>query len=108
MYSLSYCTVSKYFVTIFLFLFCFYFVLFRFFFFFYVYYDCKLVIKNLLKKKPKKPSPFLFVIAAKANSIQSEIVDSEISDANCTCFSTKRGEPPHARQPVHERRGQLF
>ena len=42
------CTVSKYFVTIFLFLF--YFIIFV-FFFVYVYYHCKLVIKNLLIKK---------------------------------------------------------
>ena len=49
MHWLSYYTVSKYFVTIFLFLFCFY--LFCFSFFFYVYYDCNLIVKNRIKKK---------------------------------------------------------
>ena len=76
-------------------------------------------MKGIFKSNPPVPRyhttwdvntglPFLFVIAAKANSIQSEIVDSEISDANCTCFSTKRAKSPHARHLVHERRGQLF
>ena len=56
----------------------------------------------------RKVLSYLSLLPKPAQSSLKSLTLSEISDANCTCFSTKRAKPPHARHAVHERRGQLF